>query len=46
MINILRLIGVIIIGLSIIFYGIKKESTGLKMMGIGIMMTSFKWSME
>jgi hypothetical protein len=45
-INILRLIGIMLIGISIFVHGRDKGSIGLQLIGIGAALASFGWSIE
>jgi len=45
-INILRLIGIMLIGISIFIHGRDKGSIGLQLIGIGAALASFGWSIE
>ena len=45
-INILRLIGIMLIGISIFVHGREKGSIGIQLIGIGATLASFKWSIE
>lgn len=45
-INILRLIGIMLIGISIFIYGLEKGSVGIRLIGTGVALSSFGWSIE
>lgn len=44
MLNPIRLIGLILVGLGFILYGSEQHRISFKIMGIGIILMSFKWS--
>jgi hypothetical protein len=44
MMNVLRLIGIMLIGIAIFIHGREKGSISLRLIGIGAILTSFKWS--
>ncbi len=46
MLNVLRLIGIMLIGISIFVHGRDKGSIGLQLIGIGAALASFGWSIE
>lgn len=43
-INILRMIGIIIIGIAIVVHGREKNSMGLQTMGLGVILMSIELS--